>query len=188
MNVPIVWVMGGPSSGKTTLAQSIVEKYGYKHVDINALIEHEIETNTPKGKEFAEVVNNGQLVPLAEVMPLVEQQLMSNKSGLRGFVIDGYPTNQADAAVLEQQVGTPDLVIALSVGQETIDTRRSSLNARASITAQAYMKNVKPVLDRYAEKTMQIDGDRDANEVFEDVKPNMEIINKNHGPKISIGR
>ncbi|XP_064547430.1 adenylate kinase isoenzyme 1-like [Drosophila montana] len=185
-NVPIVWVTGGPSSGKTTLSQNIVQKYGYKHVDINAMVEREIETESEQGNQFAATVNDAHVVPLGDIILMVESDIMGNRSGIRGFVIDGYPQNQADATLLEQRIGSPDLIIALDVGQETLDTRRSAQGARPSIAANVYQHNMQAILEQYGNKTMQIDGDRDAYAVFEEVIPNMELLDKRGESHISI--
>ncbi|XP_030569925.1 adenylate kinase isoenzyme 1-like [Drosophila novamexicana] len=187
MNVPIVWITGGPSSGKTTLAQNIVQKYGYKHVDINAMVEHEIEAESEQGNQFAATVNDAQVVPLGDIILQVESDIMGNRSGVRGFVIDGYPQNQEDANLLEQRIGSPDLIIALDVGQETLETRRSAQGARPSITAHMYQLNMQAILEQYGSKTLQINGDRDAYAVFEEVIPNLEVLDRRGESHISMG-
>ncbi|KAM8710078.1 hypothetical protein ACLKA7_016814 [Drosophila subpalustris] len=186
MNVPIVWIMGGQGSGKSTLSQSISDKYGYMLLDPDAMVDREIDANTEKGKEFAEKRNEGQAVPLTDVINLLERELMANKGGLKGFVIDGYPQNQGDALVLEESIGSPDLIIALQVDQDTATTRRSARGSTVTATISFYSRNAAPVLAKYSNKLMQIDGERDAEEIFNDVVPNIDTITKNHGNQITI--
>lgn len=106
--VPTVWIMGGPGSGKGTQAQKIQEQYGFKHIDPIALVEMEVmkinicllatcvlttqsqvETKTPAGQKFQKFLSDGTAIPLPQIVPLIEKQLMSHRGALKGFVIDG---------------------------------------------------------------------------------------------------
>jgi len=40
--------MGGQGSGKSTLSQSIVDKYGYKHLDPSAMVDREASFSTTR--------------------------------------------------------------------------------------------------------------------------------------------
>ncbi|BFF96788.1 adenylate kinase isoenzyme 1-like [Drosophila madeirensis] len=170
MNAPIVWIMGGPNSGKDVQVQKIVEKYGFTHIDPNAMVDKEIEAKSADGKKFEAIRKDGKEVPLADIVPLVEKQIMSQRGGINGFLIDGYPRNEAEAKVLEDSLGKPTMIIALDVQGDT------------------NKKEPKAVLQKYSNITMQLNAERDANEVFEDLVPNMETLVKNRGPQISIGR
>ncbi|XP_051861904.1 adenylate kinase isoenzyme 1-like [Drosophila albomicans] len=180
--------MGGPSSGKSTMSQNIVDKYGYKLLSPSELVEREIRSNSVKGVEFAAKRQEGHEVPLAECVHLLESEIMSNRGSLRGFVIDGYPQNQSDAAILEQSIGVPDLIIALEIGQQTAETRRSVDSTTLPSTVSFYMRNAQPVLAQYSDKIMQIDAERNSSDIFNDVVPNIDAIAKNYGNPIAISR
>lgn len=188
MNVPIVWIMGGPGSGKSTLSQNIVDKYSYKHLDPSDMVEREIEAKTENGKQFAEKRNKGEEVMLNEIISLIEEEVMRSRGGLKGFVIDGYPQNQNDAEILEERIGSPDLVIALQVNQETSMARNSARGSTITSTISFFTTNAAPVLAQYSQRLVQVDGERDAQAILDDVRPNMDIITKNYGHKITIQR
>jgi len=97
-----------------------------------------------------------------------------------------YPQNQSDAVILEETIGCPDLIIALQVEQDTAATRRSSRGSTVTETISFYNKNAAPVLAKYSNKIMQIDGERDAQEIFNDIVPNMDTITKNRGNPVTI--
>lgn len=40
--VPIIWVLGGPGSGKGTQCARIVEKYGFSHFSTGDLLRDEV--------------------------------------------------------------------------------------------------------------------------------------------------
>ncbi|XP_022216785.1 adenylate kinase isoenzyme 1-like [Drosophila obscura] len=170
MNAPIIWIIGGPNSGKDVQVQKIVEKYGFTHINPSAMVDKEIEAKSADGKKFEAIRKDGKEVPLADIVPLVEKLIMGQRGGIKGFLIDGYPHNEAEAKVLEDRLGPPTMIIALDVQGDT------------------NKKEPKAVLQKYSNITMQINAERDANEVFEDLVPNMETLVKNRGPQISIGR
>lgn len=99
-----------------------------------------------------------------------------------------YPQNQSDAAILEETIGTPDLIIALRVDQDTAATRRSARGSTVTSTISFYNKNAEPVLAKYSNKIMQLDGERNAEDIFNEVVPNMDTITKEHGNRITIQR
>lgn len=42
INVPIIWVLGGPGSGKGTQCDKIVAKYGFTHLSSGDLLRNEV--------------------------------------------------------------------------------------------------------------------------------------------------
>lgn len=44
-NVPIIWVLGGPGSGKGTQCAKIVEKYNFSHFSTGDLLRAEVRKN-----------------------------------------------------------------------------------------------------------------------------------------------
>ena len=42
INVPIIWVLGGPGSGKGTQCEKIVAKYGFTHLSSGDLLRNEV--------------------------------------------------------------------------------------------------------------------------------------------------
>jgi len=49
----------------------------------------QINTNTEKGKEFSLKRDQGEEIPLTDIINIIERELMSNRGGIKGFVIDG---------------------------------------------------------------------------------------------------
>ncbi|XP_070135899.1 adenylate kinase isoenzyme 1 isoform X2 [Drosophila bipectinata] len=187
MNIPVVWVIGAPCSGKGTQSEKIAGKYGFKHIDPTFLVDIEIDTHTAAGKKFQQMRLTGQEIPLEEMVPLIEKELMGNRGGLKGLVIDGYPTNFDEAEILEHRIGTPDLIVALDV-QEDITSRRTSRAGsvgRASVAE--HRASTQPILTNYALITLQVNGEEEPDQVFEVISEHMDNLVKNR-KQIKIGR
>ncbi|XP_016966907.1 adenylate kinase isoenzyme 1-like [Drosophila biarmipes] len=183
MNAPMIWVMGGPGSGKGTQSQKIERKYGYKHIDPIALMEQEISSKTAIGLKLEEFQLKGEPVPLQELVPLIEHQLMTHRGGLKGFVIDGYPADLEEAEILEDGFGSPAMIIALELAEEA-GSQRSSLasgGVQARPSLSMYIDSSKAVMERYAHVTLKVDADQQPDSVFEEIQLNMDTFVKPHG-------
>jgi UMP-CMP kinase family protein/adenylate kinase len=87
----VVFVLGGPGSGKGTLCKAIENEFGYKHLSAGDLLRDEIQ----KGGSLADAIQKatvaGTIVP-AQVTVTLLLDAMKN-SGKRKFLIDGFPRN-----------------------------------------------------------------------------------------------
>jgi adenylate kinase/UMP-CMP kinase len=60
----IVFVLGGPGSGKGTQCERIVAKYGFKHLSAGDLLRDEVKSGSAVGQQCAQIMKEGKLVPL----------------------------------------------------------------------------------------------------------------------------
>jgi len=67
----VTFILGGPSSGKSTQAAKLVEEFGYKHLSVRALINDEIAKGTKMGKSMEQTVAQKELVDFKDVNQLV---------------------------------------------------------------------------------------------------------------------
>ena len=59
----MVFVLGGPGSGKGTQCAKLVDKYGCLHLSAGDLLREEVAANTEKGKNIADMIKEGKIVP-----------------------------------------------------------------------------------------------------------------------------
>lgn len=88
-NVPVIWILGGPGSGKGTQCAKIVEQFGFSHFSTGDLLRAEVAAGTDKGKQLAEIMKRGDLVPNEEVLDLLQNAMKEAKGKSKGFLIDG---------------------------------------------------------------------------------------------------
>jgi adenylate kinase len=60
----IVFVLGGPGSGKGTQCAKIVDKYGFTHLSAGDLLRDEVKSGSDVGKKCEAIMKEGKLVPM----------------------------------------------------------------------------------------------------------------------------
>ncbi|XP_074654414.1 adenylate kinase isoenzyme 1-like isoform X4 [Tubulanus polymorphus] len=60
----VIFVVGGPGSGKGTQCEKIIAKYGYTHLSTGDLLRFEVKSGSDRGKQLTEIMKKGELVPL----------------------------------------------------------------------------------------------------------------------------
>lgn len=89
-NVPIVWIVGGPGSGKGTQCAKIVEKFSFSHFSIGDLLRAEVAAGTEKGNLYAERMKSGGLILSGEeIVDLLKDPIQKKIGHTNGFLIDG---------------------------------------------------------------------------------------------------
>jgi adenylate kinase len=136
-------LIGPPGSGKGTQGQLLCEHYGLAHIAAGDLLRAEVEAGTPLGKEVADYLDRGELVPdelvIGLIMPLVGEAVEKG----RGYVLDGFPRSVGQALVarsMAEELGaTPDTVIYLEVPRDELVQRilaRAKSEGRSDDTAE----------------------------------------------------
>ena len=103
-NANIIFVSGGPGSGKGTQCERIVKKYGYTHLSSGDLLREEVKSGSERGKNLNEMMQKGLLVPNQIVLDMIKDAIQKNLSTSKGFLIDGYPRAVEQALEFEKQV------------------------------------------------------------------------------------
>merc|ERR1712001_147603 len=97
---PIIWIMGGPGSGKGTQCDRICVKYGYTHMSSGDLLRNEVMSGSPRGRAIYALMADGKPVPNENVNDLLAEAMVkksSSKTKLKGFLIDGFPMDDDQA-------------------------------------------------------------------------------------------
>ena len=94
-------LFGPPGSGKGTQSQSLITKYGLKHLSTGDLLHSELALQTPLGVEAKNFMDKGQLVPDEVVIGMISTALETNPN-VQGFLFDGFPRTGAQAEALDK--------------------------------------------------------------------------------------
>ncbi|CAG2182489.1 unnamed protein product, partial [Oppiella nova] len=89
-NPVIIFVIGGPGSGKGTQCEKICKKYGFTHLSTGDLLREEVASGSDLGQSCNEVMKKGQLVSNEQVFALLKKAIHNNRR-TNGFLIDGFP-------------------------------------------------------------------------------------------------
>lgn len=93
-------IMGAPGSGKGTQAALICKKHDIPHVSTGDLLRKNIADGTELGKKAKEYMDAGAFVPDELVIELLKNRIAENDCK-KGFLLDGFPRNAAQAEVLD---------------------------------------------------------------------------------------
>lgn len=158
----IVFVVGGPGSGKGTQCAKIVEKYGFTHLSSGDLLREEVASGSAKGKELTAIMESGQLVSMDTVLDLLKTAMIKRAADSKGFLIDGYPRELEQGKRFENEVAPCKFVLYFDVADETMKTRllgRALTSGRVDDNEETIMKRLKtfhdhtaPVMDYYAKQ------------------------------------
>ena len=103
-NVRIIFVIGGPGSGKGTQCERIVKKYGYTHLSSGDLLREEVKSNSDLAKEINRYMEKGALVPNKLILDMIRKAIIEKLDESNGFLIDGYPRQVEQGIEFEAQV------------------------------------------------------------------------------------
>ncbi|XP_069914856.1 adenylate kinase isoenzyme 1-like isoform X2 [Oryctolagus cuniculus] len=160
----IIFVVGGPGSGKGTQCRNMATKYGFCHVGLGQLLRQEAQRRTQRGRQIREMLLQGLLVPTGIVLDMVNGNMLSHPES-RGFLIDGFPRELQQAKEFERIVGrAPSVVMVLDCSMETMVRRvlrRGQLEGRADDCEAAIRRRLEthytssePVLSFYQHKNL----------------------------------
>ena len=184
-------LFGPPGSGKGTQSEKLIAKYGLKHLSTGDLLRHEINNQTPLGKEAQNFMDKGQLVPDEVVIGMISSALDENPDA-RGFLFDGFPRTPAQAKALDNLLELKEApiaaMLALDVSEEELVKRllkrgetsgRSDDNNESVIRARIveYQNKTAVVADYYRQfdKVVMIKGEGTVEDIFERLCAEIDI-------------
>lgn len=111
-------LLGAPGSGKGTQSQRLVERLGIPQISTGDLLRAAVATGTELGLKAKEAMDGGRLVDDSLVLGMFRERLQEPDTR-RGFILDGFPRNLAQAHALERLLETLkrplDAVVQLDV-------------------------------------------------------------------------
>jgi adenylate kinase len=134
-------LIGPPGSGKGTQGQLLSERFNLLHIATGDLLRAEVEAASPIGKEVADYLDRGELVPDEVIVDLV-MPVVFHAVETGGYVLDGFPRSVGQAVVVRKMSddevnATPNAVIYLDVAHEELVRRileRAKVEGRSDDT------------------------------------------------------
>uniref|UniRef100_A0A8D0LCG7 Nucleoside-diphosphate kinase n=1 Tax=Sphenodon punctatus TaxID=8508 RepID=A0A8D0LCG7_SPHPU len=179
----IIFVIGGPGSGKGTQSAKIASHFGFVCVSVGEILRNQMihhATSDRKWELIAKIIANGELAPQETTIEELKQQFIKQPDA-RGFVVDGFPREIGQAFTFEEQIGSPDLVVFLACSSQRLRQRlekRAQEQGRPDDNTHAidrrletFKQNILLIVKYYQEKgaIVRFDADREEDEIFADI-------------------
>jgi UMP-CMP kinase len=89
----VVFVIGGPGSGKGTMCELAESQLGWTHLSVGALLRAECQAGGPNAAIIEEFTTAGKLVPNEITVTLIRDTMetITRMTGRRNFLLDGFP-------------------------------------------------------------------------------------------------
>jgi len=111
-------LLGAPGSGKGTQSQLLVDAYGVPQISTGDLLRAAVAKGTELGRQAKVAMDSGRLVDDDTVLGMIRERI-GQPDAAKGFVLDGFPRNIAQADALEtmlRELGTPlEAVVLLNL-------------------------------------------------------------------------
>ncbi|XP_065265740.1 adenylate kinase isoenzyme 5 [Emys orbicularis] len=190
----IIFVVGGPGSGKGTQCEQLAQKYGFTHLSTGDLLRRELTSSSERSKLIKDIMECGELVPGDIVLALLKEAMIARLGDTKGFLIDGYPWDVKQGEEFECKIGEPKLVLCLDCSTETMSSRllkRSQCTADAEAVMKrmaTYYQATEPVIAYYEKKTQlcKINAEGMPEEVFLQVCTSVDCFLKKEEEALSL--
>ena len=184
-------VLGPQGSGKGTQASRLAEEREIPHVSTGDMFRASIAARTPLGRRVEPILASGELVPDELTVALIRERL-SEPDATRGFVLDGFPRNLAQAEALDAMLTEIDreldLVLFFDLDQVTSTERlrkRAVIEGRDDDTPDAiarrlelYHEQTAPLVELYraSGRLVPIRADRTIEEVANEIAEALDLL------------
>jgi adenylate kinase len=113
-------LFGKPGAGKGTQAEFLKEKYNLIHLSTGDIFRYNIKNNTELGQLAKTYMDEGNLVPDAVTIKMLESEVDKNP-GVTGFLFDGFPRTISQAEALDAFLASKKEAITATIALEADD-------------------------------------------------------------------
>jgi adenylate kinase len=186
-------VLGPQGSGKGTQASRLSEDHGIPHVSTGEMFRAAIAAGSDLGRRVEPILAAGELVPDDLTVELIRERL-SEPDAERGFVLDGFPRNLAQAEALDAmlaEIGRGlDAVLFFDISDGVAVERlrgRARAEGREDDTPEAiarrlelYHEHTEPVVERYRAtgKLVPLHAERSIEQVANEIAEALELLDE----------
>jgi len=180
-------LLGPPGAGKGTQAERLREDFGLPHISTGDMLRAQVAAGSELGTRAKRYMDEGSLVPDEVIVGMIVQRVCDPDAG-DGFLLDGFPRNEAQAEALARALGGLDrrltAVLAIEVADEELVRRLSGRRVCVKNPAHIYHVEFDPpkhegVCDQDGSRLVQRDDDRE-----ETIRRRLEVYHRQTEPLI----
>lgn len=174
--------LGPQGSGKSTQAKILAQKLGLTEIEMGQMLRDRAKDTDEEAIKIRTSIEKGELVEDTITTGIVKNRLAKDDC-VNGFVLDGYPRNEAQLKGLDY---LPDVVFFVSVS-DAEGIKRLMQRARHDDTPEFlakrfewYHQKSEPLLQHFREKgiLIEVDGERAIEEIAKDIESKLKNVKK----------
>lgn len=156
---PVVFVLGGPGSGKGTQCKLLQEQFNVGELCVGELLRREVRNDTEVGRTVTDIMQRGDIVPGHITMSLLRQELSLFSKSCPAVLIDGFPRAMDQALQFEDVVKVCEFVLFFDCDSDVMVERlrlRAVTSDRADDVEDVFRKRLvtfrdttMPVVEHY---------------------------------------
>ncbi|XP_066537446.1 adenylate kinase isoenzyme 5 [Hoplias malabaricus] len=178
----VIFVIGGPGSGKALQCEKVEEQYGLRRLYPGDILCSELQSHSERGRYLRDLLERGEKLPEDTLLDLLCESMESTVRHGKGFLVTGFPRDLRQAEEYETKMGQPCVVLLLECSAETMSLRLqqrtcSSLRSREARDSDSrrrvhsFCSSITPVISHYEHTGVlhRIDAEQPPDEVFEQI-------------------
>jgi len=120
---PKIFVSGPPAVGKRVVSDALSSMCGAPVVDVDEAVAAAIAAGSEAGKRAESFVAEGEVVPNDVKTDILLDRLGEKDCTEKGYILSGYPTNRAQAVLLQMSGVLPVKFIRLDASDKVVEDR-----------------------------------------------------------------
>ncbi|KAF2158023.1 P-loop containing nucleoside triphosphate hydrolase protein [Myriangium duriaei CBS 260.36] len=147
LEVEVLFLIGGPGSGKGTICDRLTQEFDCLCLSVGNLLREEAKSET---SPFADFINdslkNSVIVPADLTLKLIHRKMTSLQSESTLLVLDGFPRSLDQISAFEEKFSKPSSTILLECSEEAMIERlqkRSETSSRIDDNVGSFRRRLK---------------------------------------------
>jgi adenylate kinase len=183
--------LGPQGAGKGTQAKRIAADYAIPHISTGDMFREAVASGTEFGRQVEPILASGALVPDEITVALIQERL-GQPDALDGFILDGFPRNEAQAVALDEMLSRigrrldailfldlPDDVATARMLNRAVDENRPDDTPEVIARRLAtYHAETEPIVEHYrvTGRLVPLHAERAIPEVYDEIQDALATV------------